>query len=108
MPGRLDRTVETRPGDESARELLVHRGDYHPVVNSWLAQAFANRSSHYADPTTRTAAVDSLPDRARTHAAPLACTGAPAADGEPGGGGRVDELGTVRAAHVRLHVLGEG
>ncbi|WP_235787189.1 hypothetical protein [Streptomyces mutabilis] len=30
-------------GDELVRELLVHRGDYHPVVDSWLAQAFADR-----------------------------------------------------------------
>ncbi|MGA4803526.1 hypothetical protein [Streptomyces lavendulocolor] len=83
--GRLDRTVETRPGDELARELLVHRGDYHPVVDSWLAQAFADRSGHYADPATRTAAADSLPDRVRAHAAlltALARTGAPAADGD--------------------------
>ncbi|WP_232791277.1 hypothetical protein [Streptomyces kanasensis] len=83
--GRLDRTVETRPGDKAARELLVHRGDYHPVVDGWLAQALADRSGHYADPAARTAAVDSLPDRVRAHAvllAALARTGAPAADGE--------------------------
>ncbi|MFE1028547.1 hypothetical protein ACFW5I_28975 [Streptomyces sp. NPDC058818] len=83
--GRLDRTVETRPGDELARELLVHRGDYHPVVDSWLAQAFADRSGHYADPATLTAAADSLPDRVRAHAALLAAlarTGAPVADGD--------------------------
>jgi hypothetical protein len=40
--GRLDRTVETRPGDEAARDVLVHRGDYHPVIDGWLAQAFAS------------------------------------------------------------------
>ncbi|CQR59525.1 hypothetical protein [Streptomyces leeuwenhoekii] len=83
--GRLDRTVQTRPGDEAARELLVHRGDYHPVVDSWLAQALADRSGHYADPAARTAAADSLPEAVRAHAAlltALARTGAPAADGE--------------------------
>ncbi|KUH35528.1 hypothetical protein ATE80_28720 [Streptomyces kanasensis] len=77
--------METRPGDKAARELLVHRGDYHPVVDGWLAQALADRSGHYADPAARTAAVDSLPDRVRAHAvllAALARTGAPAADGE--------------------------
>ncbi|WP_307840129.1 hypothetical protein [Streptomyces sp. G44] len=82
---RLDQTVETRPGDEAARDFMLHRGDYHPVVDSWLAQAFADRSGHYADPTTRTAAADSLPDRVRAHAALLAAlarTGAPAADGD--------------------------
>ncbi|MGA4837323.1 hypothetical protein [Streptomyces sp. G45] len=68
-----------------ARELLIHRGDHHPVVEGWLAQAFADRSGHYADPATRTAAADSLPDRVRAHAAlltALARTGAPVADGD--------------------------
>jgi hypothetical protein len=83
--GRLDRTVESRPGDEAARDVLVHRGDYHPVVDSWLAQAFADPSGHYADPAARTAAAGSLPAAVRAHAAlltALARTGAPAADGE--------------------------
>ncbi|MEU8622645.1 hypothetical protein [Streptomyces sp. NPDC048623] len=83
--GRLDRTVETRPGDEAARDLLVHRGDYHPVVDGWLARALADRSGHYADPAARTDAVGSLPAAVRAHAALLAAlirTGAPAADGE--------------------------
>ncbi|MFI9630812.1 hypothetical protein [Streptomyces sp. NPDC052042] len=83
--GRLDRTVETRPGDEAARDVLVHRGDYHPVVDGWLAQALADRSGHYADPAARTAAADSLPEAVRAHAVlltVLARSGAPAADGE--------------------------
>ncbi|MFF8910976.1 hypothetical protein [Streptomyces olivaceoviridis] len=83
--GRLDRTVETRPGDEAARDFLLHRGDYHPVVDGWLAQALADRSGHYADPAARTAAIGSLPAGVRAHAAlltALARTGAPAADGE--------------------------
>ncbi|MFD7667811.1 hypothetical protein [Streptomyces sp. NPDC059788] len=80
--GRLDRTVVSQPGDEAARDFLVHRGDYHPVVDGWLAQALAG---HYADPAARTAAVGSLPAPVRAHAAlltALARTGAPAADGE--------------------------
>ncbi|MEV5546490.1 hypothetical protein AB0L35_10190 [Streptomyces sp. NPDC052309] len=80
--GRLDRSVETRPGDEAARDVLVHRGDYHPVVDGWLAQAFADRSGHYADSAVRTAAAGSLPVAVQAHAALLARTGAPAADGE--------------------------
>lgn len=57
------------------------------MVDGWLAQALANRSGHYADPTTRTAAVDSLPAAVRAHAALLASlartgTGASAADSE--------------------------
>ncbi|WDM17050.1 hypothetical protein J3S85_39795 [Streptomyces lavenduligriseus] len=83
--GRLDRTVEPRPGDEAALEFLVHRGDYHPVIDGWLAQALADHSGHYADPATRTAAAESLPDRVRAHAALLAALTrlhAPAADGE--------------------------
>ncbi|MEU3733740.1 hypothetical protein AB0E81_30730 [Streptomyces sp. NPDC033538] len=83
--GRLDRTVETRPGDEAARDVLAHRGDYHPMVDGWLAQAFADRSGHYADPAARRAAADSLPEAVRAHAALLAALpriGAPAADGE--------------------------
>ncbi|MFE1198454.1 hypothetical protein ACFW6E_37880 [Streptomyces olivaceoviridis] len=83
--GRLDRTVETRPGDEAARDFLLHRGDYHPVVDGWLAQALADRSGHYADPAARADALGSLPAAVRAHAALLAAlarTGAPAADGE--------------------------
>ncbi|MGW0608671.1 hypothetical protein [Streptomyces sp. NPDC002640] len=83
--GRLDRTVETRPGDEAVRDVLVHRGDYHPVVDGWLAQAFADRCGHYADPAARTAAAGSLPETVRAHAAlltVLARTGAPAVDGD--------------------------
>ncbi|GGZ29760.1 hypothetical protein GCM10010300_85710 [Streptomyces olivaceoviridis] len=83
--GRLDRTVETRPGDEAARDFLLHRGDYHPVVDGWLAQALADRSGHYADPAARVDALGSLPAAVRAHAAlltALARTGAPAADGE--------------------------
>ncbi|MEU1668511.1 hypothetical protein ABZ547_34015 [Streptomyces sparsogenes] len=83
--GRLDRTVESWPGDEAARDLLLHRGDYHSVVDGWLAQALADRSGHYADPAARTAAIGSLPAAVRAHAALLAVlarTGAPAADGE--------------------------
>ncbi|MEE6269111.1 hypothetical protein V2E29_26180 [Streptomyces diastatochromogenes] len=79
--GRLDRTVQSRPGDEAARDVLVHRGDYHPVVDCWLAQSLADRSGHYADP----AAGGSLPAPVRAHAALLAAlarTGAPIADGE--------------------------
>ncbi|MFG2097315.1 hypothetical protein [Streptomyces sp. NPDC048612] len=82
--GRLGRTVETRPGDEAARDVLVHRGEFHPVVDGWLAQALADRSGHYADPAS-SAAVDSLPAAVRAHAAlltALARTGAPAADSE--------------------------
>ncbi|MFD5752217.1 hypothetical protein [Streptomyces sp. NPDC127033] len=77
--------MPTRPGDEAARELLVRRGDYNPVVDGWLAQAFADRFGHYADLATRRAAADSLPDQVRAHAvllAALARTGAPAAVGE--------------------------
>lgn len=44
--GRLDQSVETRPGDEAARDFLLHRGDYHPVVDGWLAQALADCSGH--------------------------------------------------------------
>ncbi|MEV5432430.1 hypothetical protein [Streptomyces sp. NPDC052701] len=113
--GRLDRSVETRSGDEAARDILFHRGDYHPVVDGWLAQALADRSGHYADPAARTAAAGSLPVAVRAHAVLLAAlartavrTAAPAADGEPGDGSCLDKLGTVRAAHVRLHVLGDG
>ncbi|MFE2384569.1 hypothetical protein [Streptomyces misionensis] len=83
--GRLDRTVETRPRDEAARDFLLHRGDYHLVVDRWLAQALADRSGHYADPAARTAAISLLPAAVRAHAALLAAlarTGAPAADGE--------------------------
>ncbi|MFJ1601494.1 hypothetical protein [Streptomyces sp. NPDC088261] len=69
--GRLDRTVETRPGDEAVRELLVHHGDYHPVVDDWLAQALAGHSGHYADPAARTAADDVLPVPVRAQAALL-------------------------------------
>ncbi|MCZ0209584.1 hypothetical protein OZK63_29685 [Streptomyces sp. UMAF16] len=84
--GRLNRTVESRPGDEAARALLAQRGDHrHPKVDNWLAQALADHSGHYADPAARTAAVGSLPPAVRAHAALLAAlarTGAPAADGE--------------------------
>ncbi|MFB7552569.1 hypothetical protein [Streptomyces sp. NPDC056154] len=83
--GRLDRTVGSRPGDEAARDILVHRGDYHPVVDGWLAQALADRSGHYADPAAATAADGSLPVAVRAHAALLAAlarTSAPAADDE--------------------------
>ncbi|MEU7407663.1 hypothetical protein [Streptomyces sp. NPDC044948] len=55
------------------------------MVDSWLAQALADRSGHYADPAMRMAVVDSLPAPVRAHAALLAVltrTGAPAADGE--------------------------
>ncbi|WP_330455535.1 hypothetical protein OIB37_00735 [Streptomyces sp. NBC_00820] len=84
--GRLDRTVESRPGDEAARDVLVQRGDYRATaVDGWLAQALADRSGHYADLAARTAAaVGSLPVRVRAHAALLAAlarTGALAADG---------------------------
>lgn len=84
--GRLGRTVESRPGDEAARDLLAQRGDYrHPKVDNWLAQALADHSGHYADPAARTAAAGSLPVTVRAHAALLAAlarTGTPAADGE--------------------------
>ncbi|WP_432155095.1 hypothetical protein [Streptomyces tricolor] len=76
--------MESQPGDEVARDFLLHRGDYHPVVDGWLAQALADRSGHYADPAARTAAASSLPAAVRAHAAlltALARTGAPAADG---------------------------
>jgi hypothetical protein len=94
--GRLGRTVETRPGDEAARDVLVHRGEFHPVVDGWLAQAFADRSGHYADPAVRRAAADSLPEAVRAHAAlltALARTGAPAADGELEFAGRLAQAG---------------
>ncbi|KUN18602.1 hypothetical protein AQJ11_32865 [Streptomyces corchorusii] len=77
--------METRPGDETARDFLLHRGNYHPVVDGWLAQALADCSGHYADPAARADALGSLPAAVRAHAAlltALARTGAPAADGE--------------------------
>ncbi|MGW2101543.1 hypothetical protein ACWCPX_28365 [Streptomyces olivaceoviridis] len=83
--GRLDQSVETRPGDEAARDFLLHRGNYHPVVDGWLAQALADCSGHYADPAARADALGSLPAAVQAHAALLAAlarTGAPAADGE--------------------------
>ncbi|MFI9080991.1 hypothetical protein ACIGW8_31735 [Streptomyces sioyaensis] len=84
--GRLNRTVESRPGDEAARDLLGDRGDYRTAaVDGWLARALADRSGHYADPAARAAAVGSLPVPVRARAALLAAlarTGAPAADGE--------------------------
>ncbi|MGW2714912.1 hypothetical protein ACWC4J_39025 [Streptomyces sp. NPDC001356] len=54
--GRLDQNVETRPGDDAARDLLAHRGTYHLVVDGWMAQPLADRSGHDADPAARTAA----------------------------------------------------
>ncbi|MFF8617458.1 hypothetical protein [Streptomyces sp. NPDC015350] len=65
--------MQTRPGDEAARNFLVHRGDYHPTVDDWLAHALATHSGHYADPDTRTAAAALL-------LAALARTGAPVDD----------------------------
>ncbi|MFF8960851.1 hypothetical protein [Streptomyces sp. NPDC014894] len=80
--GRLDRTVKSRPGDETARDVLVQRGDYHATaVDGWLAQALADHSGHYADAAARTAAAGSLPVEVRAHAAlltALARLGAPA------------------------------
>ncbi|MEU2357900.1 hypothetical protein ABZ599_33825 [Streptomyces misionensis] len=84
--GRLDRTVESWPGDEAARDLLAQRGDYrYPKVDNWLAQALADHSGHYAEPAARTAAVGLLPPAVRAHAALLAAlarTDARACDGE--------------------------
>ncbi|WP_323391283.1 hypothetical protein [Streptomyces jumonjinensis] len=78
--GRLDRTVQSRPGDEAARDVLVQRGDYHATaVDGWLAQALADRSGHYADPTAREAAGTRLPETVTARAellAALAATGA--------------------------------
>ncbi|MEU3830544.1 hypothetical protein AB0F36_35390 [Streptomyces sp. NPDC029080] len=77
--------MDSRPGDAAAGDLLVHRGDYHPVVDGWLAQALADRTVHHAAPAARTDAVGSLPAAVRAQAALLAAlarTGAPAADGE--------------------------
>ncbi|MFJ6792099.1 hypothetical protein [Streptomyces angustmyceticus] len=102
--GRLDRTVETRPGDEAACELLYYRGDYHPVVDGWLAQALADRSGHYADPATRSAAVDSLPATVRAHAAlltaltALARTGAPATEATEATDGELEFAGRLAQA----------
>lgn len=77
---------ETRP---PATSWSTGATDYHPVVDGWLAQVFASRSRHYADP----AAVDSFPDRVRGHAAlPAALArGALAADGELQFAGRLDQ-----------------
>ncbi|MEW1551856.1 hypothetical protein [Streptomyces tsukubensis] len=70
--GCLDRTVESRPGDEDARDVLADRRDYRaPVVGGWLARALADRSGHYADPAARTAATASLPAEVQAHAALL-------------------------------------
>ncbi|GAA2267679.1 hypothetical protein GCM10010232_70090 [Streptomyces amakusaensis] len=75
--GRLDRTVESRPGDEDARDVLAGRLDYRaPVVGGWLARALADRSGHYAGPAARTAAAGSLPAEVRAHAALLTALGA--------------------------------
>ncbi|SEB74514.1 hypothetical protein SAMN04490357_0276 [Streptomyces misionensis] len=65
--GRLDRSVETRPGDEAARDILVHRDDYHQVVDGWQVQAYASRPGHCADPAVRTTAAGSLPVAVRAH-----------------------------------------
>ncbi|MEU3602288.1 hypothetical protein ABZ714_26750 [Streptomyces sp. NPDC006798] len=82
--GRLDRTVESRPGDEAAHDVLARRRDYRATaVGDWLARALAAGSGHYADPAARTAADDSLPMEVRAHAALLAAlsaTGGPATD----------------------------
>jgi hypothetical protein len=64
--------MESRPGDEAARDFLLHRGDYHLAVGGWLAQALADHSGHYADLAARTAAIDSLPAAVRADAALLA------------------------------------
>ncbi|MFF4717379.1 hypothetical protein ACFY2V_39195 [Streptomyces eurythermus] len=82
--GRLDRTVESRPADEAARDLLAQRGDYrYSKVDNWLAQALADHSGHSADPAARTAAVGSLPPTVRAHAAlPAALARTGARDGE--------------------------
>ncbi|MEO3977996.1 hypothetical protein [Streptomyces sp. CAU 1734] len=75
--GRLDRTVESRPGDEDARDVMARRGDYHAtVVDGWLARALADRSGHYADPAARTTAAGSLPVEVRAHAALALALGA--------------------------------
>ncbi|MFJ1998378.1 hypothetical protein [Streptomyces asiaticus] len=45
--GRLDRAVESQPGDEAARDLLAQRGDYRAAaVDGWLAQALADLCGH--------------------------------------------------------------
>ncbi|MFE7579489.1 hypothetical protein ACFU5Z_32555 [Streptomyces sp. NPDC057521] len=79
--GRLDRSVPSRAGDETARDLLDESHDYRVAeVDAWLARALADQPGHYADPTARTAAVGSLPVPVRAHApllAALARTGAP-------------------------------
>ncbi|MFJ9412429.1 hypothetical protein [Streptomyces sp. NPDC101393] len=81
--GELDSTVPTQAGDEAVRDHL-EKVDYRvPHVNSWLAQALADRAGHYADPAARTAAVASLPVPVRARAALLAAlsrTGIPAVD----------------------------
>ncbi|ARI56900.1 hypothetical protein A6E92_31725 (plasmid) [Streptomyces sp. S8] len=79
--GRLDRSVPSRAGDESARDLLDENRDYRVAeVDAWLARSLADQSGHYADPAARTAAAGSLPVPVRAHAAlltALARTGAP-------------------------------
>ncbi|MFE7757191.1 hypothetical protein [Streptomyces sp. NPDC057429] len=75
-------TMESRVGDEAARDHLALRGDWRvEKVDAWLAQALADHSGHYADPAARTAATATLPAAVRAHAAllsALARTGTPA------------------------------
>ncbi|MFI6530168.1 hypothetical protein [Streptomyces uncialis] len=102
--GRLDRTVQSRPGDESARDVLVHRGGYHaPTVDGWLAQALADRSGHYADPAAREAAGGRLPETVTAHAellAALAATGAVVRDTELPFIGRIARAAPDAAAQL--------
>ncbi|MEU9489317.1 hypothetical protein AB0D83_37775 [Streptomyces decoyicus] len=81
--GGLDSTAPTQTGDEAVRDHLEGVDYRVPRVNSWLAQALADHTGHYADPAARTAAVGSLKVPVRARAALLAAlshTGSPAVD----------------------------